>query len=134
MPPRHLWAGPPCRRPSRSPLRHERMPLKHLWVGSPCRRTVRRPPSPREDVSEVPVGRGAVPKNGQKNSLPREDATEASVGRVAVPKGRQTTALPREHTPEVLLGDGAVPKPIAGSGVSGSQGSRFSGQFRASGG
>ena len=77
----------------------------------------------------MPVGRGAVPKTGQKNSLPRGDAPEALVGKVAVPKGRQTTALPRRHAPEVLLGDGAVPKPIAGSGVSGSQGSRFSGQF-----
>ena len=38
------------------------------------------------DVSEVPVGSGAVPKTGQKNASPREDATEASVGRVAVPK------------------------------------------------
>ncbi|MCI6526094.1 MAG: hypothetical protein MR441_02580 [Bacteroidales bacterium] len=99
-----------------------------------CRRPVRRPPSPREDVSEVPVGRGAVPKTGQKNASPCGDASEVPVGRVAVPKGRQMTSLPREHTPEVLLGDGAVPKPIAGSGVSGIQGSRFSGQFRARGG
>ena len=42
----------------------------------------------REDATEAPVGRVAVPKTGQKNALPREDATEASVGRVAVPKGR----------------------------------------------
>ena len=83
----------------------------------------------REDATEASVGGVAVPKPGQKNASPREDATQASVGRVAVPKGRQMTSLPRRHTPEVLLGDGAVPKPIAGSGVSGSQGSRFSGQF-----
>ena len=77
----------------------------------------------------MPVGRGAVPKDGQKNSLPREHASEASVVRVSVPKGRQMTSLPRRHTPEVLLGDGAVPKPIAGSEVSGSQGGRFTGLF-----
>ena len=75
-----------------------------------------------------------MPKTGQEPPSPREDAPEALVGRVAVPKGRQMTSLPRRHTPEVLLGDGAVPKPIAGSGVSGSQGSRFSGQFRAGAG
>ncbi|MDD7135476.1 MAG: hypothetical protein PUH82_03810 [Bacteroidales bacterium] len=86
---------------------------------------------PRRHTPEVLLGDGAVSKTGQKNASPGGDATEASVGRVAVPKGRQMTASPRRHTPEVLLGDGAVPKPIAGSGVSGSQGSRFSGQFRA---
>ncbi len=90
--------------------------------------------SPREDAPEASVGRGAVPKTVQEPPSPREDTPEASVGRAAVPKGRQMTSLPREHTPEVLLGDGAVPKPIAGSEVSGSQGSRFSGLFRDVGG
>ena len=42
----------------------------------------------REDATEAPVGKVAVPKTGKKNALPREDATEASVGRVAVPKCR----------------------------------------------
>ena len=45
---------------------------------------------PRGDGSEVPVGRVAVPKDGQKNALPRENATEASVGRVAVAKTGQS--------------------------------------------
>ena len=48
----------------------------------------------REDATEVPVGRVAVPKTVQKPPLPREDATEASVGRVAVPKTGQKTPLP----------------------------------------
>ena len=82
---------------------------------------------PRGHASEASVGRVAVPKDGQKNASPRGDATEALVGRDSVPKGRQMTSSPCRHTPEVLLGDGAVPKPIAGSEVSGSQGSRFSG-------
>ena len=43
------------------------------------------------------LGRGAVPKPGQKNALPREDATETSVGRVAVPKTGQKNALPRDN-------------------------------------
>ena len=40
----------------------------------------------REDATEAPVGRVAVPKTGQKSTLPREDATEVPVGREAVPK------------------------------------------------
>ena len=40
----------------------------------------------REDATEAPLGRVAVPKSGQKNALSREDATETPVGRVAVPK------------------------------------------------
>ena len=44
---------------------------------------------PREDATETPVGRVAVPKSGQKTPSPREDATEAPVGRVAVPKTGQ---------------------------------------------
>ena len=63
---RHLWAGSTCQSADRSPLRHARMPLRHLWVGSLCRRPARRPSSPRGDVTEVPVGRVAVPKTGQK--------------------------------------------------------------------
>ena len=47
-----------------------------------------KPPSPRGDGSEMLVGRGSVPKTGQKNALPRENATEVLVGRVAVPKCR----------------------------------------------
>ncbi|MDD7135248.1 MAG: hypothetical protein PUH82_02645 [Bacteroidales bacterium] len=42
------------------------MPLRYLWAGVPCRRPVRSSLSPREDAPEVPVGRVAVPKNGQK--------------------------------------------------------------------
>ena len=45
----------------------------------------------REDATEVPVGREAVPKTGLKSALPREDATETPVGRVAVPKTGQKT-------------------------------------------
>ena len=37
--------------------------------------------SPRGDASEVPVDRVAVPKTGQKNASPRENATEMLVGR-----------------------------------------------------
>ena len=85
-------------------LWHAGMPLRALWLGSPWRRPGGRPPSPREDVSEVPVGRGAVPKTGQKNSLPREDATEVSVGRVAVPKDGQKNASPRGDGTEPLVG------------------------------
>ncbi len=62
MPLEYLWAGSPCRRPVRRPFRHAGMPLRYLWTGEPCRRTARRPPSPREDATEVPVGRGAMPK------------------------------------------------------------------------
>ena len=51
----------------------------------------------REDATEAPVGRVAVPKTGQKNALPREDATEASVGKVTVPKSGQKSALPRDN-------------------------------------
>ena len=52
---------------------------------------------PRENAPEVPVGRVAVPKTGQKPPLPREDATEASVGSVAVPKTGQKSALQRDN-------------------------------------
>ena len=45
---------------------------------------------PRGDGSEVPVGRVAVPKTGQKTLSPRENATEAPVGGVAVPKTGQS--------------------------------------------
>ena len=40
----------------------------------------------RENATEVPVGRVAVPKTVQKPSSPRGDVTEVPVGRVAVPK------------------------------------------------
>ena len=65
---------------------------------------------PREDATETSVGRVAVPKTGQKNALPREDATETSVGRVAVPKTGQKNALLREDVPEAPVGRVAVPK------------------------
>ncbi|MDY5567303.1 MAG: hypothetical protein SPF58_08510 [Candidatus Cryptobacteroides sp.] len=67
------------------------MSPRHLWAGPPCRRTVRRPPSPREDVSEALVGRVAVPKGRQMTASPRRHTPEASVGRVAVPKDGQKT-------------------------------------------
>ena len=48
----------------------------------------RKPPLPREDASEVPVGKIVVPKTGQKPPSPREDAPEVPVGRVAVAEGQ----------------------------------------------
>ena len=45
------------------------MALRYLWAGEPCRRPVRRPPSPRRDAPEVPVGRGAVPKHSRRSIL-----------------------------------------------------------------
>ena len=51
--------------------------------------------SPRGDGSEVPVGRVAVPKTGQKNASPRGDVTEIIVGRVPVARtGRNTGVRP----------------------------------------
>ena len=47
-----------------------------------------KPPSPREDGSEVPVGMVVVAKTGQKSPSPREDAPEIPVGGVAVPEGQ----------------------------------------------
>ncbi|MDY5566801.1 MAG: hypothetical protein SPF58_05940 [Candidatus Cryptobacteroides sp.] len=64
----------------------------------------------REDATEVPVGREAVPKTGLKSALPREDATEVPVGRVAVPKTGQKTPSPRGDATEVPVGRGAVPE------------------------
>ena len=48
-------------------------------------------PSPREDGSGVPVGRGAVPKICQKPPSPRRNGTEVPVGMVVVPKTGQKT-------------------------------------------
>ena len=48
-------------------------------------------PSPREDATEAPQGRVAVPKDGQKNALPRGDGSEVPVGGVAVPKSSKKT-------------------------------------------
>ena len=45
----------------------------------------------RENATEAPVGRVAVPKTVQKPPLPCGDATELPVGRVAVPKTGQKT-------------------------------------------
>ena len=67
------------------------------------------------------MGRDAVPKTGQKPPSPREDATEVPVGKVAVPKCAHSTVhrpvrhrfgagLPREDATEILVGRGAVPK------------------------
>ena len=64
----------------------------------------------REDATEAPVGRVAVPKTGQKNASPRGDATEVPVGRVAVPKIRYKTVSPRGDATEVPEGRVAVPK------------------------
>ena len=77
--------------------------------------------SPLGDGSEVPVGRGAVPKTGQKNASPREDATEIPVDRGAVPKCAHSTVhrpvrhrfgagLSRGDGSEVPMGKVAVPK------------------------
>ena len=80
-----------------SSIGHAGMALRYLWAGLPCRRSVRSPPLPRGDGSEVPVGRGAVPKTGQKNALPHEDVTEVPVGRGPVPKtGQKTPFVTRE--------------------------------------
>ena len=65
---------------------------------------------PRRDCSEMPVGRVAVPKTGQKSTLPREDASEAPVDRVAVPKTGQKPPSPRADGSEVPVGRGAVSK------------------------
>ena len=55
------------------------------WVDVP--KSGRKPPSPREDASEVPVRMVVVPKTGQKSPLPRGDVSEVPVGRVAVAEG-----------------------------------------------
>ena len=49
-------------------------------------KTVQKPPSPRRDAPEVPVGKVAVPKTVQKPPSPREDASGAPVGLLSVPK------------------------------------------------
>ena len=67
------------------------------------------------------MGGVAVSKTGQKNALPREDATEVLVGKVAVPKCAHSTVhrqvrhrfgagLPRGDGSGALVGRGAVPK------------------------
>ena len=48
---------------------------------------------PRGDGSGALVGRGAVPKTGQKTPSPRGDGSEVSVGRGAVPKGALTELI-----------------------------------------
>ena len=75
-------------------------------------KTGQKPPSPREAATEAPVGRVVVSKTGQKSALPRGDATEASVGRVAVPKTGQKNSLPRRVGSGALVGRVAVPKQI----------------------
>ena len=50
---------------------------------------------------------------------PREDATEVPVGRVAVPKVRYKTGLPRQDVSEVPVGRASVPKQSVGSGAGG---------------
>ena len=93
-----------------SPLRHAWMALKYLWARSPCRSVRYKTGLPRGDGTEVPVGRVAVPKDGQKNASPCGDATEIPVGKVAVPKVRYKTGLPREDATEMPVGGAAVPK------------------------
>ena len=60
-------------------------------------KTGQKPPSPRGDAPEVPVGKFAVPKTGQKPPSPREDGSEVPVGKVAVSKTGQKNALPRDN-------------------------------------
>ena len=58
----------------------------------------------------MPVGRDAVPKTRQKSALPREDATEVLVGKVVVPKGVHSTVYrPVRHRfgAGLLRGDGS---------------------------
>ncbi|MGN0199582.1 MAG: hypothetical protein ACI39T_08490 [Candidatus Cryptobacteroides sp.] len=47
---------------------------------------------PRGVGTEVPVGRVAVSKTGQKTASPRGDGSGVLVGRVAVPKTGQKNA------------------------------------------
>ena len=85
------------------------------------RRTARRPSSPREDGTEVPVGRGAVPNPIVNPTIipsrvpisfpsPRGDATEVPVGRGAVPKTGQKPPSPRRNATGVPVGMVLVPK------------------------
>ena len=67
-------------------------------------------PLSRGDGSEMLVGRGSVPKTGQKNALPRENATEVLVGRVPVPKTGQKPPSPRRDASGIPVGRVAVPK------------------------
>ena len=56
------------------------------------------------------MGRDAVPKTRQKNALPREDATEVLVGKVVVPKcAHSTVHRPVRHRfgAGSLRGDGS---------------------------
>ena len=65
-------------------------------------KTGQKPPSPREDATEVPVGKVAVPKCAHSTvhrpvrhrfgaGLPRVDVSGVPVGRVAMPKDGQKT-------------------------------------------
>ena len=67
------------------------------------------------------MDRGAVPKTGQKNAVPREDATEVLVGKVVVPKCAHSTVhrpvrhrfgagLLRGDGSGIPMGRGAMPK------------------------
>ena len=67
------------------------------------------------------MGRGAVPKTGQKTPLSRGDATEVLVGKVVVPKCAHSTVhrpvrhrfgagLPRGDGSGIPVGKVAVPK------------------------
>ena len=75
--------------------------------------------SPRQDATEVPVGRASVPKVRYKTDSPRGDGTEALVGRIPVPKTVQKPPSPRQDAPEAPVGMGAVPKRSVGSGAGG---------------
>ena len=79
-------------------LRHAGMLLKCLWAGMPCQRPVRSSLSPREDATEVLVGKVAVPKGAHSTvhrpvrhrfgaGLLRGDGSGIPVSKVAVPKG-----------------------------------------------
>ena len=57
-------------------------------------KTVQKPPSPREDASEVLVGMVAVPKTGQKPPLPRDNL---------YPMGIACFPCAREHTPLLVF-------------------------------
>ena len=59
---------------------------------------------PRGEGSEVPVGRVAVPKTGQKTLSPRGDGSEVPVGRGPVPKTGQKTPSPHEDATERPVG------------------------------
>ena len=100
MPLKYLWAGEPCRRPVRSPLRHAGMHLEYLWAWSPCQRPVRRtlrhaitcirwvPPTSRVRGSTASL---SLPLSAaidlHEIHLARQSSLQVPVGHIPVPGG-----------------------------------------------